>query len=231
VIGIIAILIALLLPSLTRARQQAASIKCRANLKQIGAALQLYLNDNHQFVPHANPIIWNPNFYYDQAPNTPSQPWPSIATALSQYLPAGPVWDCPADHITAMVACSNKSSPSLGQLPMVDTYYARDGLSYYWSPVMCPPSQGVIADPLDPSTLTDASELWVKWKQNLDNYVQVGSTQQLSGDYSKIVIMQDQEDFHLTVDPAVTAGGVSAARTIKKGFNNLFADFHVDTKY
>jgi prepilin-type N-terminal cleavage/methylation domain-containing protein len=42
VVGIIAILISLLLPSLARARQQALSIKCQSQLHDIGIALLNY---------------------------------------------------------------------------------------------------------------------------------------------------------------------------------------------
>jgi prepilin-type N-terminal cleavage/methylation domain-containing protein/prepilin-type processing-associated H-X9-DG protein len=45
VIGIIALLISLLLPVLGRAREQAYRIRCASNLKQIGAALFIYAND------------------------------------------------------------------------------------------------------------------------------------------------------------------------------------------
>lgn len=44
VIGIIALLISVLLPALNKARQQADTLKCLANLRQIGQAFQLYAN-------------------------------------------------------------------------------------------------------------------------------------------------------------------------------------------
>jgi prepilin-type N-terminal cleavage/methylation domain-containing protein/prepilin-type processing-associated H-X9-DG protein len=51
VIGIIAVLIGILLPTLAGARQQANFIQCQANLRQIGMATQIYASRNKDFVP------------------------------------------------------------------------------------------------------------------------------------------------------------------------------------
>src|SRR5262245_59464665 len=51
VIGIIALLISILLPSLNRARETANRVKCAANLKSIGQALMLYAGENRGAYP------------------------------------------------------------------------------------------------------------------------------------------------------------------------------------
>jgi len=52
VIGIIGLLIAILLPALGKAREQAASLKCESNLRQLGMAFMMYSNENKQWMPY-----------------------------------------------------------------------------------------------------------------------------------------------------------------------------------
>jgi len=57
VVGIIAVLIAILLPALSRAQRQSKSLVCASNLRQIGSAVLMYVNDHRGAFP--------PIGYYD----------------------------------------------------------------------------------------------------------------------------------------------------------------------
>ena len=59
VIGIIAILVAVLLPALSKARQQATNVSCAARLRNLGQAMMMYANANRGKLPaHASAAAW-----------------------------------------------------------------------------------------------------------------------------------------------------------------------------
>src|ERR1700748_2499684 len=54
VIGIIALLISILLPSLNRARESAQRVACESQLRQIGLAARTYASENRDALPPMN---------------------------------------------------------------------------------------------------------------------------------------------------------------------------------
>ena len=80
VIGIIALLIAILLPALNKARQQANQVQCASNLRQMGLALVMYINDT-TYYPGTR---WNTGLNNPaQTPNCDYAVWP---TRLRKYM-------------------------------------------------------------------------------------------------------------------------------------------------
>jgi prepilin-type processing-associated H-X9-DG protein len=65
VIGIIAVLIGILLPSLTKARESANQVVCMSNLRQFGLGFQIYSNQNNGMLPQKGPdgSDTNSNFF------------------------------------------------------------------------------------------------------------------------------------------------------------------------
>jgi prepilin-type N-terminal cleavage/methylation domain-containing protein/prepilin-type processing-associated H-X9-DG protein len=58
VIGIIALLISILLPALSKARENSNQVKCLAQLRQILQGMQLHANDHKGYFPLAG-LMWN----------------------------------------------------------------------------------------------------------------------------------------------------------------------------
>lgn len=94
VIGIIAVLISILLPTLARARQTANLVACQSNFKQVYNAVMFYANENKGYLP------WQsiPNNWGNSGTNA------TIWISLSEYLgkrvtnlsngPLSPVFTC-----------------------------------------------------------------------------------------------------------------------------------------
>ncbi len=84
VIGIIAILIAILMPSLSAARAAAQTVQCAANERQIMQGFVLYAGDNRGFLPY-------------QAINKLPASLPDWSLPISEMLNSTKVFRCPLD--------------------------------------------------------------------------------------------------------------------------------------
>jgi general secretion pathway protein G len=100
VIGIIAVLAAILFPVFAKAKAAAKTSACVSNLHQIGSSLLLYMNDNDDYFPQAvdasdkaHPEQWGafPEFQA-QIPNMPL-----MQDALQPYIKSKLIFKCPSD--------------------------------------------------------------------------------------------------------------------------------------
>jgi len=98
VIAIIAILAAMLLPALARAKQKGQQAVCLSNLKQIGVVFQMYLGDTQDRFPDRRDLKSSlPGGYHPWTTWPPSDPragW--AATNFINECPNLNVWSCPA---------------------------------------------------------------------------------------------------------------------------------------
>lgn len=107
VIGIIALLIAILLPTLNRARESANRTKCLSNVRQLTQTVVMYINENRQFLPEAasanspesplSPRGMNLPAWTMVDPSTKTYVLPSNGELLKKYVgPNSGLWRCPS---------------------------------------------------------------------------------------------------------------------------------------
>jgi len=90
VIAIIAILAAMLLPALSRAKMRAQVVNCTSNFKQWTSMANMYAVDSKDYLPGADA-----NFY----PNSGGNPWDmstNFIPAVANFGLSVPMWFCPA---------------------------------------------------------------------------------------------------------------------------------------
>lgn len=105
VIAIIALLAALLLPALSRAKETARATVCLSNLHQVGIALQIYVSENNNKMPVMRDVSTDPAA---AATNT----FPAINKVLASQLGNTNVLRCPSD---------------------LQNYFELTGSSYAWN--------------------------------------------------------------------------------------------------
>jgi len=111
VIGIIALLLAMLLPALSRVREASRRTQCLANIAELGRAVLLYCHDNKDHLPDAGSGNATDALMSPRAVGLP--PWtsfgpdvyvlPSIGQSLQKYLKSEALWVCPSAPVGSFI--------------------------------------------------------------------------------------------------------------------------------
>ncbi len=107
VIAIIALLMAILMPALQRAKKQVRDIKCKHNLKQYGLAARMYLDDNEGSFPYSFTWLYDDDDFvgcgwHDASKNLKDNP--DRAGQLWPYLKDKDIHLCPEFNVVAKMA-------------------------------------------------------------------------------------------------------------------------------
>jgi prepilin-type N-terminal cleavage/methylation domain-containing protein/prepilin-type processing-associated H-X9-DG protein len=111
VIGIIALLIGILMPALSKAREQANAVKCMSNERQLGQALVMFTNDHNGYLPKAwfndGPFAGKGGWNY----RDPMYGWTYL---LMKYIGGNKeVFRCPSDDSGHVYDTFNDTAPNL----------------------------------------------------------------------------------------------------------------------
>jgi prepilin-type N-terminal cleavage/methylation domain-containing protein/prepilin-type processing-associated H-X9-DG protein len=169
VIGIIAVLIGLLLPALSAARETAKTVACASNMRQIGTAATMYSQQyNNSTLPYQ---FWIPGANQNAAyGNNPSNGWDDWWTALValKLLPRPGTWvpngsnSASANIVTdysSVFVCPNAVAPTSTSSP-------GDFLLHYGRQTAC---VSFVLDPT-PAAQTTTWGACCTYGMNADNY-------------------------------------------------------------
>lgn len=141
VIGIIALLISILLPSLQAARRQANSVKCLSSLRQIGNAFLLYENEYKGFMP---PAIHEANATATRLPIDVERRWYDLIakyissakidayTDIKSIREKSVIWGCPEwSRTDFQVSSADNYRPGYGMNYYTDNYFVNTTTSKF----------------------------------------------------------------------------------------------------
>jgi prepilin-type N-terminal cleavage/methylation domain-containing protein/prepilin-type processing-associated H-X9-DG protein len=244
VIGIIAVLIAILLPSLRKARLQAQSAVCKSNLRQVHQFMVMYANDNKGYMYPVTPTgmtlgtnvaphqRWVPILFAIKAPDP--LPYPFATTPTGQPFPRDTQGG--VDYVA--------SDSGIGG----DQQKLRDHLALYDSKPFTPK---VMTCPTDIEPLEHHSYVVNQHLVQQDNPIRFASGDTNGRSSSDIIVAGEKRstvrDYHMEAigtNPSATPDPITGQvynsefdrvvepyrHGLSQGSNYLFLDGHVDIK-
>lgn len=248
VIGIIALLISILLPSLAKARLAAIKVACAANLHQIGQGMVMYTNENRGIYPPAyffnDGVSGMPMPAWGGWSNGPSRVWPYLLGPLVGYkdmVPESDDWSVRHQHRNTVFTCPGVSTSKYtyedgnsGANVTSVIFYGYDiFLSYGLNPMLPPRSQRAYC-------LANGGSDPNWWNANYSQfwpYVCYGQSRVPARRASEVVVSADGSgadgmlggETEYGYDPAINPVGHFKFDYLRHGGPNiLYADGHAD---
>jgi len=136
VIGIIAVLVGILLPTLSKARQRAQTVACMSNLRQIFQTARMYSTENNDSLPWGN--IFNATNRTNGRPAAGSTIYITWFSSLDKYMAKGSTPLIPLDFNTGFFdGASTRKFSQVFRCPGIRDGFAQS-IQYYNHPVAMP---------------------------------------------------------------------------------------------